>query len=264
VLLTEDTEQQENSSGGPVMWFFCNFHLRYQVTPYVILFIERDGSTLLTSLLKSHPEIQAIYERFAVLKQQGADASEQLEWARSLFTLPLISRYSAVGFKTKLVDVEDLDGFTLLLQEKKCHVIHMERRNSVKAVVSKINARRLFEMTGKWNLYSETDRLPALDIDPAEFDLLLEEREGANQTLESYVKGLNLPTLKVVYEDLQIDQQAELKRIMAFLKVKPYPVKAKTLKNTKDNLREAVANFDELRARYVGTSFMAQFDEVVA
>jgi LPS sulfotransferase NodH len=246
------------------MRLFRSLYWRNQVTPYVILFIERDGSTFLTSLLISHPEIQAIYERFAVLKQQGAGAAEQLEWARSLFTPPIFGRYSAVGFKTKLVDVEDLDGFTRLLQEKQCHIIHMHRRNSVKAVVSKINARRLFEMTGKWNLYSETDRLPALEIDPEEFDLLLEEREQANRVLEHYVNDLDLPTLKVTYEDLQVDQDAELKHILTFLKVKPYPVESKTLKNTKDNLREAVANFDELRARYSGTSFMAQFDEVVA
>jgi LPS sulfotransferase NodH len=246
------------------MRFFRRLYLPHQVTPYVILFIERDGSTFLTSLLISHPDIQANYERFAVLKQQGADGVEQLGWARGLFTPPLLGRYSAVGFKTKLVDVEDLQGFTRLLQEKKCHIIQMQRRNTVKAVVSKINARRLFEMTGKWNLYSETDRLPALEIDPAEFDLLLEEREGANQLLEDYVQGLSLPTLKVIYEDLQLDQSAELERILAFLKVKPYPVQAKTLKNTKDDLREAVANFEELRNRYAGTSFLAQFDEVLA
>lgn len=245
------------------MKFFRRLYLRHQVTPYVILFLERDGSTFLTSLLISHPDIQAIYERFAVLNQQGLNGSDQLAWARELFTPSLLNRYSAVGFKTKLVDVQDLEGFTKLLQEKKCHIIHMQRRNSVKAVVSKINARRLYEATGKWNLYSETDRLPAQDIDPAEFDQLLEEREQANRQLAQYIHELGLPTLKVVYEDLLINHEAEIKRILGFLNVKPYPVKAKTLKNTRDNLQEAVANFEELRSRYAGTTFLAQFDEVI-
>ena len=245
------------------MKFFRRLYLRHQVTPYVILFLERDGSTFLTSLLISHPDIQAIYERFAVLNQQGLNGSDQLAWARGLFTPSLFSRYAAVGFKTKLVDVQDLDGFTKLLQEKNCHIIHMQRRNSVKAVVSKINARRLFEATGKWNLYTETDRLPAQDIDLAEFDQLLEEREQANRHLAQYIDELNLPTLKVVYEDLLIDHDAEIQRILEFLHVKPYPVQAKTLKNTRDNLREAVANFDALRARYSGTAYLSQFDEVI-
>jgi hypothetical protein len=51
--------------------------------------------------------------------------------------------------------------------------------------------------------------------------------------------------------------------VLSFLKVKPYPVQAKILKNTKDNLQEAIANFDELRARYADTAFYNQFDEVV-
>jgi LPS sulfotransferase NodH len=245
------------------MLFPRGLYLRRQVTPYVILFIERDGSTFLSSLLISHPDIRANYERFAVLKQQGASAFEQLEWANSLFTPPLVGRHSAVGFKTKLVDIEDLEGFTRLLHDKKCHIIQMKRRNSVKAVVSKINARRLYEATGKWNLYTEDDRLPVLEIDLEEFDQLLDEREQANRTLDEYVSGLQLPTLKLVYEDLLVNRDSELERVLSFLKVKPYPVQAKTLKNTKDNLQEAIANFDELRARYAGTAFYNQFDEVV-
>jgi len=121
------------------------FYLRHQVTPYVILFIERDGSTYLTSMLQTHPEIKADYERFAVLKQKGANGAQQLEWAYQLFSPPLIGRIGAIGFKTKLVDILDEDGFTKLLYEKNCHIIQMTRRNLVKAVVSRINARRLFE-----------------------------------------------------------------------------------------------------------------------
>jgi LPS sulfotransferase NodH len=239
------------------------YYLRHQVVPYVILSIERDGSTLLTSLLVSHPDIMAQYERLDVLKIQGVGAIEQLEWAKSLLTTSVIGRHSAVGFKTKLVDIEDLEGFTGLLHDKKCHIIQMKRRNSVKAVVSKINARRLYEATGKWNLYTEDDRLPVFEIDPVEFDQLLDEREQANRSLDEYVSRLQLPTLKIVYEDLLVNRDSELKRVLAFLKVKPYPVQAKTVKNSKDNLQEAIANFDELRARYADTVFYNQFDEVV-
>jgi hypothetical protein len=74
---------------------------RPQVTPYVILFIERDGSTYMTSLLMSHPHIQAIYERFAVLKQKGASAQEQLAWAENFYALPLLSRKSALGIQNQ-------------------------------------------------------------------------------------------------------------------------------------------------------------------
>jgi hypothetical protein len=41
------------------------------------------------------------------------------------------------------------------------------------------------------------------------------------------------------------------------------PVQAKIIKNTKDNLQDAITNFDELRVRYADTAFYNQYDEVV-
>jgi hypothetical protein len=85
-----------------------------------------------------------------------------------------------LGFKTKLVDVLDLPGFTELLHRKKVRVIQMQRRNRVKAVISRINAARLHEASGKWNLYDESDRLPPLEVDIAQFDQYLKERIAAD------------------------------------------------------------------------------------
>jgi LPS sulfotransferase NodH len=239
--------------------FFAN-----QVTPYIIFFIERDGSTYLTSLMSSHPEINATYERFAVLKQKGVSAEEQLKWADSFLTSPMFGKYSAVGFKTKLVDVPDLEKFKRLLQEKECSVIQMQRLNSVKAVVSKINARRLWEASGKWNLYDENDRQPPTAIAPSDFQKHLEEREEANYLLEKYVGSLSVPTIKLVYEELLQDRESVMDRLFSFLKVKPASVEAKTLKHTKDDLREVLANFNELRTFYAGTTYEKMFDEVLA
>jgi LPS sulfotransferase NodH len=236
---------------------------RHQVTPYVILFIERDGSTYLTSLLMSHPDINAVYERFSVLKQKGATVKEQLEWADKFLTPPFIGRKAVVGFKTKLVDVLDLEGFSRLLQKKNAHILQMQRRNRIKAVVSRINARRLYEASGKWNLYQESDRMPPMTVDPDEFARFLKEREQADQDLESFAVQLGLPRLKLIYEDLLRDRDAVLNTVFAFLKVRPKPVQGSTLKHTKDNLREVVINFDDLRSRYVGTPYEEMFDEVL-
>jgi LPS sulfotransferase NodH len=239
------------------------YYLRPQVTAYVILFIERDGSTYLTSMLMEHPEIQAEYEKFAVLRQQGADGKGQLEWLDAFLTPPWIGKKAALGFKTKLVDVLDLDGFTGLLRRKHCHIIQMRRRNMVKAVVSRINARRLYEASGNWNLYKESDRLPPLDIDPIQFDQYLEERRQADQALDDYTAGLSLPKIKVEYEDLLVNRDRVMKELFDFIGVRPQELKGKTLKNTQDNLREVVLNFDDLRARYIGTVYASMFDEVL-
>jgi LPS sulfotransferase NodH len=239
------------------------YFLRNQVTPYVILFIERDGSTYLTSLLTSHPDVEAIYERFAVLKQKGASAEEQLNWANEFFTAPLIGKTKARGFKTKLVDVLDLPGFSGLLREKDIKIIQMRRRNRVKAVVSRINARRLYEATGNWNLYNKSDKMPAMEVDLSMFDAYLKEREDADNELQAYVDDLQLPTLKIIYEDLLVNKDQVLNSVFDFLNIPRKQLQEKTLKNTSDDLRDVVLNFDLLKANYAGTPYEEMFDEVL-
>lgn len=245
------------------MVFESGFYFRHQVTPFVVLFLERDGSTYLIGMLNSHPEIKTVYERFAVMRQKGQNAQEQLAWATEFFTPPFIGRKAAIGFKTKLVDVLDPEPFAQLLHEKECRVIHMRRRNRVKAVVSKINARRLYEATGNWNLYDKTDRRPPMNVAPEQFAALLQEREELDEELRSYVEQLSLPKLTVCYEDLLQDRDGVLQDVFAFLGVRPHPVEETTMKHTKDDLREALENFDALRARYEGTEYEQMFDEVL-
>jgi len=240
------------------------FFFRSEVTPYVILFIERDGSTYMISLLTSHPQIQSVYERFAVMRQKGTNGKEQIEWARQFFSPPIITRYRAVGFKTKLVDILDKDAFLQLLREKNVRIIQMQRRNQVKAVVSRINAKRLHDVTGNWNLYNEKERLPAFEIDPDMFHQYLLERIQADEELTNFTEKLNLPTLKMVYEDLLVNRDRVLSRVFDFLGVDPFPVQGKTLKNTSDDLKEVILNFEQLRSKYSGTKFESMFDEVLA
>ncbi len=239
------------------------FFFRHQVTPFVILFVERDGSTFMTSLLQEHPDVEAVYERFAVMEQKGQTGQEQVAWARDFWTPPFIGKKGAYGFKTKLVDVLDKAGFIQLLQEKQVKIIHMQRHNRIKAVVSRINARRLYEATGNWNLYKDADRRPPMTIDMDEFHVFVREREEADAALTEFVSQLQLPTELVQYEELQQDKNGVLQRIFPFLGVRYQPSAGKTKKHTSDDLRDVITNFDELRATYAGTPYEAMFTEVL-
>lgn len=236
-------------------------YLRSQSTPFVILFVERDGSTYLTSLLISHPHIKAVYERFAVMKKKGNSGADQMAWARSFLTPSWIGRYGALGFKTKLVDVMDPLGFAELLQEVGGHVIQLYRQNHVKAVISKINARRLHERSGNWNLYDASNRMPPLRVPAEELDHLLFERSVAERQSNAYVERVNRPTLKIAYEELLLNRDETLNRVFSFLRVPSRPVKAQTLKHTSDDLRDVLLNFDELRERHRDTDYGPMFDE---
>lgn len=239
-------------------------YFRNQVAPFVILFIERDGSTYMVSMLSDHPEINMVYERFSVMKIGGETAAAQLAWAQDFYSPAIVGRDKAIGFKTKLKDVLDLDGFTQLLCDKQVHIIHMQRQNVVKAVVSKINAKRLHDKTGNWNLYKDSDRLPPALIDLNEFEELIQEREALDQELNEYVAQLDLPKINICYEDMLQDRDAVLKQVFQFLNVKWFAVKSKTKKNTSDDLRDVIENYDELRAYCEGTRYEEMFDEVLA
>jgi LPS sulfotransferase NodH len=233
------------------------------VTRFAILFVERAGSTYLATALATHPEILALREQFVRLREQGMTPAEQLAWARQFWTPPLIGQHAAIGFKTKTMDIPDPDGFGQLLDEKQVKVIQLMRRNTVKGAISTINARQLHAASGGWNLHKEADRQPPAPIDPEDLQREITLREEWDNELVDYVNSLGRPTLQLYYEELLRDETAFMGRVFDFLNVTPMAVKGKTLKNTSDDLRQAVPNFDALRARYIGTRYEAMFDEVM-
>ena len=237
---------------------------RFQVTRFVLLFVERAGSTYLVTALKAQPGVLAVTEKLAALREEGKNAAEQLAWADSFLTPPLVGRHRAIGFKTKLIDILDPDGFAALVQRHQCRIIQLRRRNAIKGVVSTLNARRQWQASGNWNLLSEKTRLSPLEVDLDEFERLLHEREGLDRELETYVDRLGLPVLRLFYEDLLQDDMAFVGRTLKFLGCDDEPRPGATLKNTGDDLREAIVNFDALRSRYAGTSYEPMFDEVLA
>jgi LPS sulfotransferase NodH len=234
---------------------------RTQVVNYVLFLVGRVGSTYLTSLMNSHPNIEAFGEEIRDLEKDGAKA--QLDWTNKFMNPPMIGKHGARGFNVKLVHIVDPDGFRQLLQQHNCKIMHMQRRNRVKAVISRINGKRLYNSTGMWGLYDENNRLPPLKVDLEQFDEYLQHREKVDNELADYVNSLSLPTLQLCYEDLTTNQGVFLNDVFQFLGVDPMPVKGETLKITSDNLREAIENFDELRSRYAGTQYEAMFDEVL-
>lgn len=234
---------------------------RDQVTKYCLFLVARVGSTYLTSLLESHSDVLARGEELRDLQAKGADA--QLAFARDFYTPPLLGRHKAVGFNVKLVHTVDPTSFATILVEKQVKIIHLVRRNRVKAVVSRMNGSRLYKETGMWGLYDESKRPDSFAVDLDEFDELLKHRESVDNELEAYVNQLPLPTLKIYYEDLLRNEQAFLDSIFEFLEVPAKTVEGQTLKITSDDLSKVLENFAEVRAQYVGTEYEAMFDEVI-
>jgi LPS sulfotransferase NodH len=197
------------------------------------------------------------------MENKGATAMEQIQWAKQYWTKSLINKAAARGFKTKLVNVLDQELFKNLLIEKNVQIIQMMRQNRVKAVVSKINAKRLHDQSGYWNLYKETDRMPPMEIKLEDFQNLLTERENLEAELNQFTADLPLNKMVINYEDLLSDREAVLKSLFKFLNVEYKLVESKTLKHTSDDLRDVVLNFDELKNHYKNTIYEPMFEEVI-
>lgn len=232
-----------------------------RIKRFVILIQGRSGSSYLVQALNNHTAILCAGEKLKDLKTEGAE--KQLQWARKFLSPGLFSRHRAVGFKTKLSDVLNPAAFGELLQEKQALVISLDRRNRIKMAVSSYRGKLLHEKTGRWQLYAAEDRPPPVRIGLEEFQPLLERIERNGQRMESFLQELDLPLLELYYEDLFLDQPATFAKIFAFLGVEEQPVSSNIIKNTSDDLREAILNFDEVKAHYLGTPYEAMFDEVL-
>lgn len=232
-----------------------------QVRRFVVLFEGRTGSTHLGDLLRSHPRLRMRSEGLSGLKRAGAGAPEQAAWLRETFSAPRGPLIKVVGFKTKLRDVLDPAEVSALLREYDAHIIHMSRRNVVKTIVSSINSERLYEQIRDWNMMKGTDRPPPLEVDVDDFEVRLERRERLEAELQGFIREVALPTYEVVYEDLLARQRAMVSDLYRWLGLRPVPLKrSRWVKVTSDDLRRAVANYGELRARLAGTRYEAMLE----
>ena len=241
------------------------------LAPYALVFQARSGSTYLTELLDSHPSILAQKEVFANLKRRGkkrdwskAETTQrQLEWMDEYYAAPPSLGVQSWGFKTKYADIRDKSGFAEILRKRDVRLIVLLRRNRVKVVVSFLNAVRLKRATGRWNMRGDLERLPPFSIDPEEFDGWLRQFEEALGYIRQFADTLGQPKLDVEYEDLISAPGPTLRSICSFLGVPYVKMQSPTRKNTSDDLRRVVLNFDELRSCYAGTKYEPMFDEVL-
>lgn len=193
--------------------------------------------------MKSHPEICA---RFEILSRFRDSWQDQLQCLTTLFETKRYAHIKVLGFKCKVSGVLDQAAFAEFLHERDFRIIHLVRENKLKFIVSVIRARYLRSEQGKSNLLDgDQDALGPITI-PEPVFARAKKRLNVAIRLQQFVDSLELPTLKITYEQLFSDERHVLDQVWKFLEVAPAVTTASPRKNTPDDIRKAVKNLDEL------------------
>ena len=240
---------------------------------FVVVCPARTGSTMLMTALRQHADLLTHGEVFGdrpdVLKSVGTGAPT----ATALFRLRQLDPAfffsevvlspdgrAGVGCKFKyeeLVLVRWRPAVRALLGDRSIRVILLWRENLLARFLSEFRATRV---TGLFNARGE-EPVPAmapvrLGGDECEHNFSLTELR------RSRVVPLfaDHPVLSLTYDDLVTDPDGSFARVQSFLDVRVVPISPGTKRLRHTPLAEAIANYDELEARFRGTPYARFFE----
>ena len=263
---------------------------------FILLSKPRSGSTLILSLLRTHPDIVCLEELFrdneCHFEFPFFPAANNLELLHLRNKNPVkflnafvfrkyMSNFSSVGFKIfyQLEQNKEFPSVWKYLEKNKdIHVIHLIRKNHFHAFVSL----KMAEMTNTWthidplvidkiqrsglneflpfnfNDHKAKNKLTTLTLDPGETENYFIESEKNHEDFSG--KFSSHPYLNVFYEDLIHDQNIEIKKILSFIGAQDRPLICPLLRQNKRKIIDMVSNYSQLKIKFQQTRWAEFFD----
>jgi LPS sulfotransferase NodH len=227
---------------------------------FYLLATARSGSSLLRSMLDSHPDIRCDPEMLAKWGRLVPPA--RLYAARSVHAR---FRYKAHAYGSKAIAdqvaaIPPDHGATFLarMNQRGYRIITVTRRDTLARAISRLEARR----SRVWQ-HREGDHLhsgPIL-VRMEEIEAELNFAEHSLEFVEASVK--ELPHLRVVYED-DLDtpdaQQATFDRLCNELGLRRAKATTDIVRSGARSMRDRIANYDEMMEFVRGSRFAAYAD----
>jgi LPS sulfotransferase NodH len=231
---------------------------------FVILGAERSGTTLVRELLGSHPAVGVGGELFnydLIRRNEipwwsgsvrdlddlnALRASDPKAFVDRLFEMFKTPDRRTFGFKLMYRQVErDSRVRDFLVADRGYRIIHVKRRNLLRRLLSEQRALK----TERWFVKASEPRPDnpsvILSVDACIDDFSLTER--MRTLYESYFKDHQM--LELYYEDICADLPGTRSRLLAFLGLAEMgSVAIWSQKSAVDPLREAIENYDDLKA----------------
>lgn len=243
---------------------------------FVVLTAPRTGSNFLCSLLNSHPQILCHHELynasgiFSALDLRSRSAYYFGTLAeRDRDPLGFLARVWGKSFGHPVVGFKFNRGqnravFEAVLADPEIQKIVMRRRNRIKTYVSEMIA----QLTGEWESYPGI-RLngapPQIPVPPHGLFRFVEHNQTYFDDIDRALAGCGQTALNVEYEEV-VGGDGTVGRVCEFLGVTPDAagVKAATRKQNPADLRQVIANFDELAQALAGTELESELFEAGA
>ncbi len=253
------------------------------MSKFVIVGVQRTGTTLVRTTLDSHPEIICFGEAFVaasglwVRKERGAmdelwqrgnlsysgyvtDSALRrlghIAWRDRLVRSYLDWFYSqegahATGFKFMFNHMRGFPTVVPYILEKNIRVIHVLRENVFDTYLSRVT------MKARGFAHSTRDVVQQVKV-YIPVDTLTGELVNIQQAGEQWARVFqkDVPYLRVCYEDFVTDRVAQMDRATEFLGVdRGVPLRSNLKKLNKSKLSDTIENLDEVRRCLEGTAF---------
>lgn len=250
---------------------------------FIILSGGRSGSTYLQQLLDSHPTVTCYDEIFNVTNAQshsfGTFCKKQFPITSWMFLRGKISKWPfnfplrflfqqyikflfqekqnpAVGFKLTYDQLLHYNAIESWLKTNSVSVIHLQRKNPLKAAISLLKAKAsgIYTVTSNDNPQNKK-----INIRPSE--ILDELKRQINEKLKCEEIIQNKRTITIYYEDLFGKQSETIQTVAAFLKIDNNSfTKPDIAKTNPQNLTDVLENYEEVKKLLQGTEWEKYLD----
>lgn len=245
-------------------------------TRFVVVCAPRTGSTMLRLLLNSHSNICAHGEVFGYPLIRGFVGLRQGENSPMLSLLQQIReedpvRYlrdyvfldvpcTTVGAKTLYATLENPRWKAVLdfiKRDPEIRIVHLFRENRLKRYLSQYI---VAEVTKVKVVFQGDDRplIPKVEVRPEQCLQDMESTEADEHRFREVFRDHRV--FEVTYEQILNSGSGCLDKLQCFLNVVPESLKLMTQKLVSDDLREVIANYDEVERGLRGTRHHRYFD----
>lgn len=244
-------------------------------TRFVTVSTQRSGSTWLTDMLNSHPDVASYTELF-LMQGQGAPEwgkyKDIVYWKtyrealgaglkRSVRSLGLFqylddvfSRHpgkQAIGFKLMYGQMLKLPETLAYLRSRDVRIIHLVRRNIVDVVLSGTAKAARNVAHAEQGSAVESIRV---HVDPDRLVRQLRRRQREQRVFSLLLAHLGLPYIELFYEDI-VDDRSRLDACLEFLGCSALPLDSNLSKLNPSRHSELIENFAQVQAALAVTRF---------